>query len=79
MDVIKDRQATLWELINRAYAILYVAHQKDWAGLDNPAVLRLQNDVNLFCLEFAIDYEVERAVWLEAAEKQIKEEENAKR
>ena len=74
MDVIKERQATLWGLMNRGYAVLHVAHKKDWAGLDNPAILKLQNDVNLFCLEFAIDYELERATWLEAAEKKMTHE-----
>ena len=79
MNVVKERQATLWELVNRAYAVLHVAHEDKWTGLDNPAILKLENDVNLFCIEFAVDYELERAVWLEAAEKQLKEEENAKK
>ena len=74
MDVVKERQAALWELVNRVYAVLNVAHKKDWVGLDNPAILKLENDVNLFCLQFAVDYELERAVWLEAAEKQLREE-----
>ena len=69
MDVVKERQAALWELVNRAYAVLNVAHKKDWVGLDNPAILKLENDLNLFCIGFAVDYELERAVLLEAAEK----------
>jgi len=27
-----------------------------------------------FCIEFGVDYELERAVWLEAAENRIREE-----
>jgi hypothetical protein len=74
VEVIKERQKTLWELINRAYAVLHVAHEKNWAGLDNPAILKLENDANLFCIEFAVDYELERTTWLEAAEKKQEEE-----
>ena len=74
MNVVKEYQAKLWELVNRAYSLMYVAHKKDWACLDNPAILKLKNDVDLFCIEFGVDYELERAVWLEAAENRIREE-----